>query len=179
MDVQQFKKMGDLAKSLKEKGLASSMDDAMQLAFSFSNEKAQGEFSRISNSVAPNELMMSACHAELNEGGSINMNNEGMNELNHKISKQNNKICEIENSSANNFKFIKQIGSEIDKLLNRISSLETELKIMKQREIKANASKVETQETFAPKQEVKSQSSSVNPNEVDIRKYFYSGNDKK
>ncbi len=112
-------------------------------------------------------------------------------EIEGKVNNISSKVFEVENHSQNNFKFINQIGDEIDKINNRLNKIEKMLSESSrvsqnnsnnnsnsnnQNHVASETPQQQTQEK--PREQANPRTGDAKPGEFDIRKYFYSGSDK-
>jgi len=191
MDVDTLKKVNALAKSLQEQGLAANMEDAMRLASGMVGNEEQHQFStdaatqmKVENNTSTTQSVEPE-NISQNEEVSNNLQNLNSQpvvdeELKKEVLEIKNNLQNIESQSNNNFKFIQQIGNEIDKIYEKLSQVVKSVEELKNKpSVLQTAEEKPTQvaENKEPENSTpEKQNGDLTPDNIDIRKYFYSGN---
>ncbi|MBN2880738.1 hypothetical protein JXM83_01675 [Candidatus Woesearchaeota archaeon] len=194
MDIEILKKVNTLAKSLHEQGLAANMDDATKLAQSMVGVKEDdASFTRQSYNTyeqqavqveMPQEEILDE-EVETQVKPIVSNHSEEITLLKSEFSKVaseiKTKIQEVETNSKNNFNFIQQIGTEIDKINGKLNSIEmmlNRLEKQKNEQPIIQQQQPAPQVQSAPKQESNARTGDLTPNDINIRNFFYTGSDK-
>ena len=149
MDVNKLQKINQLALELKQKGIASSMDEAVRMA-----EKMIGGDKEVSG-------LQSTSEAQKEESTEDNLQ---LRKINYKLKEHEDIIIQIQNK-------MNEMITEINKLQNQRPVSKGPVKVPEEKQTIFTGEK--------PKEKPKNRSGDYGPGDIDINEYFYSGSKRK